>query len=1111
MALSNALASQVSSQVKGRGRQYYSRRVVHLNEGDADHVEATVQGTELYGVSLSRKKKTVVAYCSCPYFLEYEEPCKHIWATILAAETKGYLQGTGSAPRYLEPDIDRLLEAEELADKSYHAEPRRDVYSWYRPSRQSRSARQRGARRPGWKQTLEHLREEMQREEVLPGGAWPAGREIIYMVDLPSTLTASGLTIDVGYRSRKQDGEWSKPKFVRISSEQIPQIPDEEDRRLLSLLAGAQHTPANGYGHSHYDSAFRFQLSEPMQEALVPALCRTGRFWLRRSQEATELQPITWDDRPPWEFWLEVARDPAGKHYTITGSLRRGEERMPIATPHLLTKPLVFWDEKAARLQDSDAFDWITLLRREKALSVPVKQHDTLLAQLLQLPRLPRLDLPEELHFEEAQLTPRPRLKVRAPEHRGWGGSSDRLRGELSFDYGGTIVSANQAGRGIYQAEQRRLLLRDTSAEKTAVQWLQELGFKPVRYYNEPPGLELAPRNLPRVIRTLLGAGWHVEAEGKLYRQPEAFQLAVRSGIDWFELHGGIQFGDNVVGLPALLAAVKRGDNTVQLGDGTFGVLPEDWLKKYGLLAGLGTAEDGHLRFARTQVGLLDALLAQQQEVAIDTTFARLRDELHRFAGVQPVDPPASFVGRLREYQREGLGWLGFLQQFGFGGCLADDMGLGKTVQVLALMESRRLLRAEKLASERPSPSLVVVPRSLVFNWKQEAARFTPQLKVLDHTGIGRGKPSPHFHEYDLVLTTYGTLRRDVLHFKDFAFDYCILDEAQAIKNASSESAKAARLLRGQHRLALSGTPVENHLGELWSLFEFLNPSMLGGASVLRLGEGTLRNPSEETRTLLARAIRPFLLRRTKEQVAKDLPQKVEQTIYCEMESAQRKLYDELRDHYRQSLLGRVEKSGINKCKIQILEALLRLRQAACHPGLVDKERTPESSAKLDALLPQLAEVLDEGHKALVFSQFTSLLAIVRERLDHEKVVYEYLDGRTRDRASRVERFQNDPNCKLFLISLKAGGLGLNLTAAEYVFLLDPWWNPAVEAQAIDRTHRIGQSRPVFAYRLIARDTVEEKVLELQKTKRALADAIVNADNSLIRSLAREDLELLLS
>jgi SNF2 family DNA or RNA helicase len=583
--------------------------------------------------------------------------------------------------------------------------------------------------------------------------------------------------------------------------------------------------------------------------------------------------------------------------------------------------------------------------------------------------------------------------------------------------------------------------------------------------------------------------------------------------MDWFELHGSVDFGGTSATLPALLAALRRGENVVRLDDGTFGMIPEEWLAKYGGVASLGTVEGDHLRFTRSQAGLLDALLASQPEAKCDAVFEKARAELRAFAGVAPADPPAGFVGQLREYQREGLGWLQFVRQFGFGGCLADDMGLGKTVQVLALLESRRELRAagEGKKSERPGPSLVVVPRSLVFNWKEEAARFTPRLRVLDHTGTGRPRDTTAFADFDVVLTTYGTLRRDALLFKDFAFDYAILDEAQAVKNADTESAKAVRLLRARHRLALSGTPVENHLGELWSLFEFLNPGMLGTASVFKLLAGDLRNPDAQGRDVLARALRPFILRRTKEQVARDLPAKSEQTIYCEMKPAQRKRYDELREHYRQSLLSKVDAQGMARSKIQVLEALLRLRQAACHPGLIDKERTGEPSAKLDALLPQLDEVMDEGHKTLVFSQFTSLLAIVRERLDAEGITYEYLDGRTRDRAARVERFQTDPECRLFLISLKAGGLGLNLTAAEYVFLLDPWWNPAVEAQAIDRAHRIGQERPVFAYRLIARDTVEEKVLELQKSKRELADAIIGGDRGPISGLTREDLEMLLS
>ena len=307
----------------------------------------------------------------------------------------------------------------------------------------------------------------------------------------------------------------------------------------------------------------------------------------------------------------------------------------------------------------------------------------------------------------------------------------------------------------------------------------------------------------------------------------------------------------------------------------------------------------------------------------------------------------------------------------------------------------------------------------------------------------------------------------------------------------------------------MSGTPIENHVGELWSLFEFLNPGLLGtSASFKKVSAAT--SSSAEDLAVVTRAVRPMILRRTKAQVEPQLPARTEQTIVCELEGPQRKFYDRLRDHYRATLLATVSRGGMARSKLQVLEALLRLRQAACHAGLVDPARAGDASAKLDALLPQLLEVTGEGHKALVFSQFTSFLAIVRERLEEAGLVYEYLDGSTQDRAERVHRFNTDPDCRMFLISLKAGGVGLNLTAAEYVFLLDPWWNPAAEAQAIDRAHRIGQARHVFAYRLIARDTVEEKVAALQQQKRELADAILTADPALIRTLTAEDLDWLL-
>jgi SNF2 family DNA or RNA helicase len=487
----------------------------------------------------------------------------------------------------------------------------------------------------------------------------------------------------------------------------------------------------------------------------------------------------------------------------------------------------------------------------------------------------------------------------------------------------------------------------------------------------------------------------------------------------------------------------------------------------------------------------------------VNRDFADFRRRLARFDGIRELAAPAGFSGTLRGYQREGLGWLNFLKDFKLGGCLADDMGLGKTVQILALLEQQRDPGAAH------APSLVVLPRTLVTNWLREAERFAPALRVLDFSGAERAPLRERFAQADLVLTTYGVLRRDIAWLRSVPFRWVILDEAQAVKNGNAQTAKAARLLQAEHRLAATGTPVENHLGELGALFDFLNPGLLGRSAVASLARLGAREAPEEPLRLLARALRPFILRRTKAQVLPELPEKTEQVLFCDLGTEQRSLYDELRIHYRAAVDGRIRDVGVGRSKILVLEALLRLRQAACHPGLVDKARAGEAGGKLEVLLHRLEELQAEGNKALVFSQFTSLLAILRPELERRGLTYEYLDGRTRDRQARVDRFQNDPECKLFLISLKAGGQGLNLTAAQYVFLLDPWWNPAVEAQAVDRAHRIGQANKVFAYRLVARDTVEEKILELQSSKRRLADAVISAEAGGLKSLNADDVRLL--
>ena len=1085
--LTAKLSSQIDRLSRERGRSYFLNHAVDLLEGDEWSVDATVQGTRLYYVTISRGEDAFEVSCTCPYHERELATCKHIWATFLAAEEEGYLDGVdNTVPIRIEDGG-----AESILQKKIKPPP---------PAKRNQP--------PGWQQQLRGLRSAMEAGETGARSESLTERELVYLIELDATLARQQLTVEVAQREKRLNGSWGKLKTRRIRLDETGRLPNASDRQILAVLLGAREDIGYGYSPYHYDSAsFRFTLSQPVYEVVLPLMCATGRCYLRRVV-ADEHAPVRWDNGDPWELWLKISHEDGGERYQVTGSLRRGETEMDLAKPALLVAGgLVFYDDCVARLRDFGAFGWISILRAQGALAVPKKQVEEFVGELLRLPRQPQLELPDELKFDVVHGRPQPGLHLKPAERHSWQRSG--LVANLAFSYDGELIPHRSPGESIYQRERRRLIRRDRESELAAEKRLKELGFRK-GYSTGDDEFELLPDHLPKVVRALTHEGWKVEAEGKLFRAPGELHIEISSGIDWFELQGGAQFGATAVPLPQLILAIKRGEQTVRLDDGTLGIVPEEWLKKYALLADLGNLEENRLRFARQQVGLLDALLAAEPQVKVDATFERLRQEIHDFSGIKPVDPAANFSGQLRDYQREGLGWLCFLQRFGFGGCLADDMGLGKTVQVLALLESRRELRAGGApgdATRSSIPSLVVVPRSLVFHWKGEAARFTPKLQILDHTGAARLKPGDHFENYDVVITTYGTLRRDAVEFKDVHFDYCILDEAQAIKNARTLSAKAARLVRADHRLALSGTPVENHLGELWSLFEFLNPGMLGSAAVF----GRARNPDLQARNLLARALRPFILRRTKGQVARELPPKTEQTIYFDLEPREKTLYDELRTYYRARLLKNIDDESMSRLKFQALEALLRLRQAACHPGLIDKSKTGEPSAKIDTLLAQLDQVLDEGHKALVFSQFTSLLAIVRSRLDQAGVPYAYLDGRTRDRQARVEQFQSDPTLKLFLISLKAGGLGLNLHAAEYVYLLDPWWNPAVEAQAIDRAHRIGQTRHVFAYRLIARGTVEEKVLELQKTKRDLADAIITADNSLVHNLTREDLELLLS
>lgn len=1102
--------SSFDSRTKAQGFELRFNNRVQLSKSVSSQIFASVQEPPDEEVELDWSAANVGylrARCTCDEFFK-GRLCRHIWATILEMDRSGPSRIPGSGRLEVVSE-----EPEGFVDDEYdELDPYFDENDFPKASRRNGTSTRRGI---SWRKQFEGVRNWLQHygrvHGVAEGIATHKERELWFVLNVTATLTKEKLEIEFFQREKKKNGEWGviRKQAVALAGSWL----SERDRQLVQMLIGNQgviQTGYSNYGYASGYSAYAYAgctLSSALHEQILPALCATGRLtWVMDNNQPIEPDRVlAWDGGEPWRFRLVGAADDSRSRWNIQGQLYRGDETVSLDEPVVVMAcGTILFQDRLARLDVAADFAWISALRASSSIFVPYKDRDRFLTEWWSQMSRTETQFPEALVVDPVCCAPEPKLVIKSP-HKYF--DSQQLFADAFFCYGDWEVGFHELSAGKFEAAANQVIVRDPARELEFEQQLFGFGVSPTDRRHDRGRYQLRKRQLPAIVDRLLQAGWAVVSEGVLIRRPGSFQLSVISEVDWFELRGEVDFEGVPASLPSLLAALRSGQKYIQLGDGTRGMLPDEWLKRYGGLADLGTADGEQIRFKRSQALLLDALLAAQENVQVDRSFGEFRKKLREFEGVSPGEATAGFTGELRPYQKDGLGWLDFLRDFEFGGCLADDMGLGKTVQVLAFLESRRTRRLKK--NEQRRPSLVVVPKSLVFNWIEEGKRFTPQMRIANYTGLERAGLLKTPDDCDLLITTYGTLLRDIAELKDVRFDYAILDEAQAIKNSNSQSAKACRLLNADHRLAMTGTPVENHLGELWSLFEFLNPGMLGRSTAFN--SMTRNGADPETLRLLGQSLRPFLLRRTKEQVLPDLPEKSEQTLYCEMDTKQRALYDELKEYYRASLAQRVKDVGLKKAKIHVLEALLRLRQAACHPGLLDKHKTTEPSAKLEALFEQLDEIVSGGHKALVFSQFTSLLAIVRQQLDTRKITYEYLDGSTRDRGQRVQRFQTDPDCPLFLISLKAGGHGLNLTAADYVFILDPWWNPAVEAQAVDRAHRIGQTRSVFAYRLICRDTVEDKILELQKTKRDLADAIVSEDNSLIRTLTADDLQLLLS
>ncbi|WP_421825499.1 DEAD/DEAH box helicase [Larkinella sp.] len=581
--------------------------------------------------------------------------------------------------------------------------------------------------------------------------------------------------------------------------------------------------------------------------------------------------------------------------------------------------------------------------------------------------------------------------------------------------------------------------------------------------------------------------------------------VVVNSGLNWFETQLGLSYGKQQVSLKHLHKAIKNKSRFVPLDDGTQGLLPAEWLERFSAYFQAGEVVNDVIRTPRIRFSDLrkvydDGQLSSGVSDEIKTLAARFADS----PSIPPVAVPAELRATLRDYQKEGVYWLNFLDELGFGGCLADDMGLGKTLQILAFLLVQK-------AKNRPRANLIVVPTSLLFNWQAEAAKFAPSLRLYTLYGNNRNLKKKDIDQYDIILTSYGTLLSDIRFLKDHGFNCIVLDESQAIKNPESQRYQAVMRLQSRTRFVLTGTPIENHTFDLFGQLSFACPGLLGNYHYFRAHYSTPIDKFDDRKRAreLQQKISPFILRRTKAQVATELPDKTEMILHCEMGPEQRKVYDAYEREFRSFLLT-TQDGDIPRERLHVLQGLTKLRQICNSPVLLnDDEFYGEASAKIDMLIEQI-ETKSPQHKILVFSQFVTMLDLIRNELKTRQINFEYLTGQTTNREACVNRFQTDETVRVFLISLKAGGTGLNLTQADYVYLVDPWWNPAVENQAIDRSYRMGQKKNVVAVRLICPDTIEDKILQLQESKKDLADHLIKTDSAILKSLNRTDLLSLL-
>lgn len=699
----------------------------------------------------------------------------------------------------------------------------------------------------------------------------------------------------------------------------------------------------------------------------------------------------------------------------------------------------------------------------------------------------------------------------------------ESLKASIEFDYDGVRVPFSKTAEKtpyitIKDKDTIYWIKRNIQHEQDAYRMLLACRFVPMQTNNLGMEKENAI-DFYNFYMSKAGEGWIFEEKDdisffKLIEEP--FNMCAKIDFskeikDSFEIQLYGQVGEDIINFDEIYETIQNNEKYSRVRSLGFVEYPAEDI--YAMMKSFNSFDayrnDENQFLVKTyRVGLVQELKNRGFKLILSDEFEKFWSQISTFSTGETLEIPASVNADLREYQLKGFNWLWFLYKYGLNGILADDMGLGKTLQALTLIQKAK-------DEDGSKPVLVICPTSVVFNWESEIEKFTPELKCLKLSGVDRKNLFEKIEDYDIVITSYALIRRDIDDLKKYQFRYVILDESQNIKNALSQTAQSVKLLNAEHKLALSGTPIENRLEELWSVFDFLMPGFLFTVPEFnaRYVNPIMERQDKTVEKRLKVQIYPFILRRMKRDVAKDLPDKVENLAYCEMTPEQKDFYLDVLDSTKEELFKSIEMNGLEKSRMSIFSALLRLRQICCHPRLYDKEMVKGviQSGKFEYLKGMLEQIISEGHRILLFSQFVDMLDIIKGWLERTGISYEYLTGKTKDRQGAVERFNSDTSIPIFLISLKAGGTGLNLTGADYVIHYDPWWNPAVEDQATDRAYRIGQTKKVFVYRIITKNTVEEKIQKLKSMKRNLVDSVISVDRNITKSLTIDDIKEIFS